>query len=88
MRQQFNVPERVHGAAIQNVRPGSPADDAGLAPGNVILEVNRHPVTDADNFVSQVHAVPQDKDILLLVWSNGGASYRVVHPEQHPQSGM
>ena len=88
VRQQFNVPEQVHGAAIQDVRPGSPADDAGLAPGNVILEVNRHPVTDADNFVSQVHAVPQDKDILLLVWSNGGASYRVVHPEQHPQSGM
>ena len=35
--------------------PASPADDAGLAPGDVILEVNRHPVTDADNFVSQVH---------------------------------
>ncbi len=88
VRQQFNVPEQVHGAAVQNVRPGSPADDAGLAPGDVILEVNRHPVADADNFVSQVHAVPQDKDILLLVWANGGASYRVLHPEQNPQSGM
>ena len=88
VRQQFNVPEQVHGAAVQNVRPGSPADDAGLAPGNVILEVNRHPVADADNFVSQVHSVPKDKDILLLVWANGGASYRVVHPEQNPQNGM
>ncbi|MGB0065293.1 MAG: Do family serine endopeptidase [Terracidiphilus sp.] len=88
VRQQFNVPEQVHGAAVQNVRPGSPADDAGIAPGDVILEVNRHPVTDADNFVNQVHAAPQDKDILLLVWANGGASYRVLHPEQNPQSGM
>lgn len=88
VRQQFNVPDQVHGAAIQAVRPGSPADDAGLAPGNVILEVNRHPVTDANNFVNQVHAVPQDKDILLLVWANGGASYRVLHPEQSSQSGM
>ena len=88
VRQQFNVPEQVHGAAVQNVRPGSPADDAGLAPGDVILEVDRHPVTDADNFVSQVHAAPQDKDILLLVWAHGGASYRVLHPEQNPQSGM
>ncbi len=88
VRQQYNVPEQVHGAAVQNVRPGSPADDAGLAPGDVILEVDRHPVTDADNFVSQVHAAPKDKDILLLVWANGGASYRVVHPEQNPQSGM
>lgn len=88
VRQQFNVPEQVHGVAVQNVRPGSPADDAGLAPGNVILEVNRHPVTDADNFVSQVHSVAKDKDILLLVWANGGASYRVVHPEQNTENGM
>jgi serine protease Do len=88
VRQQLNIPERVHGAAIQSVRPGSPADDAGLAPGDVILEVNRHPVADADNFMNQIHAVPAGKDILLLVWSNGGASYRVVHPSQNAQSGM
>jgi serine protease Do len=88
VRQQLHVPEQVHGAAIEEVRPGSAADNAGLAPGEVILEVDRHPVTDADNFVSQIHAVPQDKDVLLLVWSNGGASYRVVHPEENAQSGM
>ncbi len=88
VRQQLHVPEQVHGAAIEQVRPGSAADDAGLTAGDVILEVDRHPVTDADNFVSQVHAVPQNKDILLLVWSNGGASYRVVHPEDNSQSGL
>ncbi len=86
MRQQFNIPDQVKGAAIASVRPGSPADDAGLTTGDVILEVDRKPVQDADNFVNQVHAAPAGKDILLLVWSNGGASYRVVHPEQ--SSGM
>jgi hypothetical protein len=25
---------------------------------------------------------------LLLVWSNGGASYRVVHPDENVQNGM
>jgi len=54
----------------------------------VILEVNRHSVADADNFMNQIHAVPAGKDILLLVWSNGGASYRVVHPSQNAQNGM
>ena len=86
IRQQFNIPDRVEGAVIEDVQPGSPADDAGLAPGNVILEVNRHPVTNADSFASQVHAAPADKDILLLVWANGGASYRVVHPAQSKQN--
>jgi len=88
MRQQFNIPDQVHGAAVESVRPGSPADDAGLSPGDVILEVDRKPVQDADNFANDVHAVPAGKDILLLVWSNGGASYRVVHPEQSSQNGM
>jgi serine protease Do len=88
VRQQLNVPEQVHGAAIQDVRPGSPADDAGLAPGDVILEVNRKPVDSAENVTNAVHSVPAGKDILLLVWSKGGAFYRVVHPaDQGAQSG-
>ena len=88
LREQLNVPSRVNGAAIESVRPASPAEDAGLAPGDVILEVNRHAVASADKFVSEVHAIPAGKDILLLVWSKGGASYRVVHPGQNPQNGM
>jgi serine protease Do len=88
MRQQLNIPEQVNGAAIESVRPASPADDAGLAPGDVILEINRQPVKTPDSFVSQVHSVPAGKDILLLVWSRGGASYRVVHPAQDAQNGM
>ncbi len=89
MRQQFSVPTQINGAAVESVRPASPADDAGLAPGDVILEVNRKPVSSADNFVNQVHAVPAGKDILLLVWSRGGTTYRVLHPEQgSASSGM
>jgi serine protease Do len=87
-RQQFRSPENVKGAVIETVRPGSPADDAGLAPGNVVLEVNRKPVEDAQNFANQVRSAPDGKDILLLVWANGGASYRVVHPAANGQNGL
>ncbi|MBB5059539.1 serine protease Do [Granulicella aggregans] len=80
LRQQLRLPDEVHGVAVQTVRPESPADEAGLAPGDVILELNRQPVASADKFVSAVRANPASKDILLLVWSRGGASYRVVHP--------
>jgi serine protease Do len=72
---------------VQSVRPASPAEDAGLAPGDVIQEVNRKPVANAEEFANDVHAVPAGKDILLLVWSHGGASYRVVHPAQDNQNG-
>lgn len=88
LRSQLNIPDRVKGAAIQSVRPGSPADDAGLAPGDVITEVDRHPVQDADALVNQLHSSPAGKDILLLIWSRGGASYRVIHPAESAESGM
>jgi serine protease Do len=79
VRQQLRIPENVKGVAVESVRPASPAEDAGLAPGDVILELNRQPVASADKFVSAVRD-NSGKDMLLLVWSHGGASYRVVHP--------
>jgi len=80
VRQQLGIPEGVHGAAVGNVRAGSPADDAGIAPGDVILEVNRKPVNSAEQLVGEVKGTPAGKDVLLLVWSKGNATYRVVHP--------
>ena len=53
MRQQLNIPSQVKGAAVQSVRPASPADDAGLAPGDVIQEVNRKPVQNAQEFAER-----------------------------------
>jgi serine protease Do len=87
-RQQLNIPSQVKGAVVENVRPASPADDAGLAPGDVILEVNRQAVTSAEQFVSDVHA-SAGKDLLLLVWSRGNATYRVLHTDDGSnQNGM
>jgi serine protease Do len=82
VRQQLKLPDQVKGAAIQNVRPGSPAEDAGLQPGDVIVQVDRHDVDSASQAVASVRSVPAGHDVLLLVWSNGGESYRVLHPDQ------
>ena len=86
-RQQFNVPEQVHGVVVQNVRSGSPADDAGLQPGDVILEVNRKPSESASQFASAVHQDKDGKELLILVWSKGNSSYRTIHPDQDNQNG-
>jgi serine protease Do len=88
VRQQLNLPQDVKGVAVAQVQPGSPAEDAGLQGGDVILEVNRKPVTSADQFRNDVKQAPADKDMLLLVWANGGSSYRVVHPAAEGSTGM
>ncbi|HEV2575563.1 MAG TPA: Do family serine endopeptidase [Acidobacteriaceae bacterium] len=81
VRQQLQVPDNVHGAVVENVRPASPADDAGLQPGDVILQVNRKPTGSANQFASQIHQDTNSSDLLLLVWSKGNASYRTVHSD-------
>jgi serine protease Do len=86
-RQQLDVPAGVHGVAVESVRPASPAEEAGLQPGDVILEVDRHPTTSANQFVTEVHQNPAGKDMLLLVWSKGNASYRTVRPDTPNQNG-
>lgn len=78
-RQQLNLPDQLQGVVIAQVRPGSPAEDAGLASGDVILEVDRKPVDSTDQFRSEIGKAPSGEDILLRVWSRGGASYRVLH---------
>jgi serine protease Do len=82
VRQQIEAPENVHGAVIQNVRSGSPADDAGLQRGDVIVSVNRKPTANASDVAQQLSSVPQGQDVLVLVWSNGGNTFRVLHPSE------
>jgi len=72
----------VHGAVVEDVQPGSPADNAGLQRGDVIMEVNRHSVKSASEVAQALSGVPSGQDALVLVWSNGGSTFRVLHPSQ------
>jgi serine protease Do len=75
-------PQSIRGAVIENVRPGSPADNAGLQRGDVIVEVNRQSVQSASDAAQALGKVGKDQDALVLVWSNGGNTFRVLHPTQ------
>src|ERR1700716_4043943 len=72
----------VHGDVVEDVQPGSPADNAGLQRGDVIMEVNRHSVKSAAEVAHALSGVPSGQDALVLVWSNGGSTFRVLHPSQ------
>ncbi|MGO8927417.1 MAG: DegQ family serine endoprotease [Limisphaerales bacterium] len=76
-RQELKVPENVKGVVITEVKPDSPSAEAGLKQGDVIEEINRHPVKTADEAVKLTEN-PKDKVTLLRIWSNGGSHYVVV----------
>ena len=82
-RRQFNLPANVRGALIVDVDPGSPAAAAGLRPGEVIVEMNRQPVTSADEAIQMSQRLKTDR-VLLRVWGGGGSRYVVVDASRRP----
>ena len=76
-RNQLDLPQNIKGAVITDVDQDSPAYEAGLRPGDVIVEINRKPVTNADQAVKLTENV-KDKTVLVKVWSKGGSRYVVV----------
>jgi serine protease Do len=70
-RSQFNIPPRIRGALVTKVDEDSNAAEAGLQPGDVMVEINRHPVKDAENAVALTDAA-KGKRILLRVYSQAG----------------
>ena len=76
-RQQFEIPENVEGALVREVRPDSVAYEAGLRPGDVLQEINRKPIRNAEDAVAATRNVPS-KRVLLRVWSQGGSRFMVV----------
>src|SRR6201997_1002100 len=79
VQDQLQAPHDVRGAVIEQVQPGSSADNAGLQQGDIILEVNRHKVQNASDVQQALSNVAKGQDALLLVWSNGGNTFRVLH---------
>jgi len=82
LRDRMQLPSEVHGAVIEDVQPGSPADNANLQRGDVIVEVNRHSEQSAVDVAQALSNVAKGQDALVLVWSNGGNTFRVLHPTQ------
>ncbi len=76
-RAQMNLPARLKGAVITEVDPSSASAKAGLRAGDVILEINKEPVTSAQEAV-ELSAKAEGKKTLLRLWSRGSTVFVVV----------
>lgn len=76
-RRQFGIPNTVNGAVVTNVDPDSAAASAGLQPGDVIMAINRHPVSSADQAAELAKAITGGR-VLLHVFGRGGSRFLVI----------
>jgi serine protease Do len=76
LRREFDIPANVRGALVTNVDEDAPAYRAGLRAGDVVLELDRKPVRNADEAVKLSEDIKDN--VLLRVWSKGGSRYLVV----------
>jgi serine protease Do len=75
LAQSMGLPPDTHGAVITDVAAGSPAAQAGLQEGEIVLEIDRHPVAGADDATAALRA-PHKGGHLLRV--RGAAGTRFV----------
>jgi serine protease Do len=64
-RQRYGLPPGLQGALVGRVEPMSPAHDADIERGAVVLEVNRRPVTSAADY-SRLTAGARTGDVLTF----------------------
>jgi len=76
-RRQFGLPNAVTGVVVIEVDPGCPAARAGLQAGDVIIEINRRPVANADEAVALSKELNRGR-VLLRIWSRGVSRFLVV----------
>jgi serine protease Do len=78
-RQRFEIPDKVNeGVLVTQVDPRSAAGRAGIAPGDVIIQVDQTPVSEPDDFRSVADEIGDAKSALLLVSRASGTIFVLV----------
>jgi serine protease Do len=79
LRARLELPSTLKaGVVVTGVAPGSAAQRAGIAPGDVIVELNKQPVGSVQEF-RKAYEKPGGKNVLLLVFRDGRTHYIVVN---------
>jgi serine protease Do len=85
LRNQLDVPDGTHGAVVRNVEPGSPADQAGLQAGDVIVGVGDKQVTSPSDAANAIRGASKDHAVALRIIRNGEPVFVGVNLDQNSE---
>ena len=78
MAQAMSLPAGTKGVVVRDVRSDSPAAEAGLQAGDVIVQADRRPITSVEDLREAVDKRVKDKPFMLLVRRDGNDRYVAV----------
>jgi serine protease Do len=70
---RLGLPDDVRGALVTDVAPDSPAEEAGMRPQDVVVEIDRKPVEDVDDLEQALASA--GKQAVLLIQRGEGTLY-------------
>jgi serine protease Do len=75
---RLGIKESKNGLVITEVKPGTPADEAGIVPGSIVIEINgRRPET-LQQYMSVVSAIKKGDIVRLLLKRPDGSVHYVA----------
>jgi serine protease Do len=77
--------KEARGVVITAVEPRGAAAQAGLRPGDIVLEANRQPIKEAGDFKKMVDAVKPGENLLILVRRGESNMFLVLKPGSDPK---
>ena len=74
----------LQGVLISHVEEGSPAHEAGLSQGDLILTLGRHKLSGTDDYYSSARAISPGESIRLSVWRKGAMQDLEIRTRPYP----
>ncbi len=82
MRQQLDLPDDAHGAVVAQVKSGSPAEQAGLRAGDIVVGVGQSPVNGPRDAAEAIRtATKSNQPLALRIIRDGQPAFVAVTPE-------
>ena len=74
--------EKSEGVVVSAVEPGSAADDAGIRRGDVLMEIDRRPIRNLDEYRKSVAAIKKGRGVLFLVRRGESTLFLALKPQR------
>jgi serine protease Do len=84
--QALELPDGTNGAVVNRVREGSPASRAGVRRGDVVTQLDRHPVHTARDFFEMLESVTPGQDLRVDLIRDGKPQALTARAEVMPDA--